>query len=161
MGFSNVTGKSRPKRPGCETKSERNKRKARQNDQETVEELRVVKAKRCGAKGGERAPEQLTKKKSQWEKKMAALLKTNDAIKALDARRAAPERVAVAEQGRRGVDGVADLGPMPGGYKVKEGDCLYGIAVRHGVDPGIVERMNPELAARANNIEVGEYVRLP
>ena len=52
MGFSNVTGKSRPKRPGCETKSERNKRKARQNDQETVEELRVVKAKRCGAKGG-------------------------------------------------------------------------------------------------------------
>ena len=55
MGFSNVTGKSRPKRPGCETKSERNKRKARQNDQETVEELRVVKAKRCGAKGGERA----------------------------------------------------------------------------------------------------------
>lgn len=91
MGFSNVTGKSRPKRPGCETKSERNKRKARQNDQETVEELRVVKAKRCGAKGGERAPEQLTKKKSQWEKKMAALLKTNDAIKALDARRAAGE----------------------------------------------------------------------
>lgn len=63
--------------------------------------------------------------------------------------------------GARGVDGVADLGPMPGGYKVKEGDCLYGIAVRHGVDPGFVERMNPELAARANNIEVGEYVRLP
>lgn len=50
---------------------------------------------------------------------------------------------------------------MPGGYVVKEGDCLYGIAVRHGVDPGVVERLNPELAARANNIEVGEYVRLP
>lgn len=50
---------------------------------------------------------------------------------------------------------------MPGGYVVKEGDCLYRIAVQHGVDPGVVERLNPELAARANNIEVGEYVRLP
>ena len=28
-------------------------------------------------------------------------------------------------------------------------------------DPGVVERLNPELAARANNIKVGEYVRLP
>lgn len=58
-------------------------------------------------------------------------------------------------------DAVADLGPVPGGYVVKEGDCLYRIAVQHGVDPGVVERLNPELAARANNIKVGEYVRLP
>ena len=91
MGFSNVTGKTRPKRPGCETKKERDARKKRVNDAEKVDELRVVKARRCGAKGGERAPEQLRRQKSQWEKKMLALLKTNEAIKALEARRAAGE----------------------------------------------------------------------
>ena len=90
MGFSNVTGKTRPKRPGCETKSQRDKRKKRVNDEEKVEELRVVK-KQPGAKGGERRPEQLKKQKNSWEKKMLALMKTNDAIKVLQARQGAGE----------------------------------------------------------------------
>lgn len=85
MGFSNVTGARRIKRPGCVTKTERNLRKKRVNDAQTVEELRVV--KKQGAHSGEREPEQLMKTKSRWEKKLSALLKTNEQIKALRARR--------------------------------------------------------------------------
>jgi len=85
MGFSNVTGARRPKRPGCETKSERAKRRKRDNEAQSVSELRVVK-QRGGARS-EREPEQLAKTRSRWEKKLVALLKANAAIKALRARR--------------------------------------------------------------------------
>lgn len=86
MGFSNVTGARRPKRPGCETKSERAKRRKRDNEAQSVTELRVVKQRGGGARG-EREPEQLAKTRSRWEKKLVALLKANAAIKALRSRR--------------------------------------------------------------------------
>eukprot|EP00629_Pelagomonadales_sp_RCC1024_P019044 CAMPEP_0119282384 /NCGR_PEP_ID=MMETSP1329-20130426/26608_1 /TAXON_ID=114041 /ORGANISM="Genus nov. species nov., Strain RCC1024" /LENGTH=125 /DNA_ID=CAMNT_0007283041 /DNA_START=500 /DNA_END=874 /DNA_ORIENTATION=- len=88
MGFSNVTGKARPKRPGCETKKERDKRKKRQGDEISVKELRTVK-KQKGEAAAERAPAGLKRQKGGWEKKLAALLKTNEAIKALRAKQEA------------------------------------------------------------------------
>lgn len=48
-----------------------------------------------------------------------------------------------------------------GSYKIKEGDCLYRIAVNNGVDPVVLEAMNPELAARPYFLQPGEYVRIP
>ena len=53
--------------------------------------------------------------------------------------------------------------PPPGGgsYQIKEGDTLYRIALNHGVDPDVLQAMNPELAGRAHAIQVGEYVRVP
>ena len=43
MGFSNVTGKYRPKRGGCETATQRKKRRYRTGDKETAQDIRVVK----------------------------------------------------------------------------------------------------------------------
>lgn len=48
-----------------------------------------------------------------------------------------------------------------GAYQIKDGDCLYRISVNHGVDPSVLEAMNPELASRPYYLQPGEYVRIP
>ena len=56
MGFSNVTGKYRPKRGGCETATQRKKRRYRTGDQETAQDIRVVKKQKSERAVGYRAP---------------------------------------------------------------------------------------------------------
>ena len=52
MGFSNVTGKYRPKRGGCETATQRKKRRYRTGDKETAQDIRVVKKQKASAPPG-------------------------------------------------------------------------------------------------------------
>ena len=52
MGFSNVTGKYRPKRGGCETATQRKKRRYRTGDQETAQDIRVVKKQKSERAAG-------------------------------------------------------------------------------------------------------------
>ena len=54
MGFSNVTGKYRPKRGGCETATQRKKRRYRTGDQETAQDIRVVKKQKSERAVGDR-----------------------------------------------------------------------------------------------------------
>jgi len=91
MGFSNVTGNARRKRPGCETKKARDKRKKKTNDAETAQDVRVT--KKQSKFSGDREPEQLAPAKTDWEKKVRALTKKNDSIKALRTKKAAGEEL--------------------------------------------------------------------
>ncbi len=83
MGFSNVTGKYRPKRGGCETATQRKKRRYRTGDQETAQDIRVVKKQKSERAVGDRAPAQLPKQKSAAQKRLKALVKKNEDIKKL------------------------------------------------------------------------------
>ena len=81
MGFSNVTGKYRPKRGGCETATQRKKRRYRTGDKETAQDIRVVKKQKSERAAGDRAPAQLPKQKSAAQKRLKALVKKNEDIK--------------------------------------------------------------------------------
>ena len=83
MGFSNVTGKYRPKRGGCETATQRKKRRYRTGDKETAQDIRVVKKQKSERAAGDRAPAQLPKQKSAAQKRLKALVKKNEDIKKL------------------------------------------------------------------------------
>ena len=83
MGFSNVTGKYRPTRGGCETATQRKKRRYRTGDQETAQDIRVVKKQKSERAVGDRAPAQLPKQKSAAQKRLKALVKKNEDIKKL------------------------------------------------------------------------------
>ena len=82
MGFSNVTGKYRPKRGGCETATQRKKRRYRTGDQETAQDIRVVKKQKERAYRRP-AMAQLPKQKSAAQKRLKALVKKNEDIKKL------------------------------------------------------------------------------
>ena len=54
MGFSNVAGQYRPKRGGCETATQRKKRRYRTGDKETAQDIRVVKKQKSERAVGDR-----------------------------------------------------------------------------------------------------------
>lgn len=82
MGKQTKTGRTRPKRPGLETVKERHKRHKKEAATVTVDELRVVRKR--GPKK-ERIVE--SEKKPTINRRLRSLLKSNEHIKRLQARR--------------------------------------------------------------------------
>jgi hypothetical protein len=107
MGFSNVSGKQRVKRPGCETATQRKRRRYRTGDKETAQDIRVVKKQKGERANGDRLPEQLPKQKTATQKKLKALVKKNEDVKKLRRKDAAGE--ALDEQQRAKLDAGDDV----------------------------------------------------